>query len=270
MHWILFGTIAVFVLQLIATTWFRSPVLSNLFALSGESIQSGYVWTLLSYGLLHSTEGMWLLHIGFNMLMLYFFGRHLVGVLGNKLFCWLYFMSVLIGGTAWLLFNFTGSGPLVGASGGVFGVIIYFICLNPNQRIGFFFLPITFTPRTMAYIILGYTGLGFLFFELPGTTTVAHSAHLGGALAGYLFYKLICSSIPDLGTRKPRVEMPQWFKKKPKAAPKSGKFKVNITNRRHLQAEVDRILDKINSEGFGSLTEEEKKILDQAKDILSR
>jgi hypothetical protein len=45
---------------------------------------------------------------------------------------------------------------------------------------------------------------------------------------------------------------------------------VNITNRDHLRAEVDRILDKINSEGFGALTEDEKRRLDEARDLLSR
>ncbi len=270
MHWILYGTVAVFLLQLIAEAWFKSPVMSTLFALSGESIRSGYVWTLVTYGFLHGTEGFWLVHIGINMLILYLFGRHLVGVIGNKLFWWLYLVSTLVGGTVWLLFNFTRGVPVVGASGAVFGVVICFICMNPSQRIGFFFIPVSFTPKTIAYILLGYTAIGFLFFELPGATNVAHSAHLGGALAGYLFFKLIYGSLPELGSQKPRVEMPQWFRKKPKRAPQTGKFQVNISNRRDLQAEVDRILDKINSDGFGSLTDEEKKILDQAKDILSR
>ena len=268
MHWILYGTIAVYILQLITVNWFQSPVMASFFALSAEAIRNGFVWTLVSYSFLHGN----LLHILINMLLLYLFGRELVVVLGGKLFCWLYFVSALVGGTVWLAFNFgPAGGHVVGASGAVMGTIIFFIAMNPNRPMGFFFIPLAIRPRTIAYIILGINVVGFLFAELPaGGDNVAYSAHLGGALAGYLFYKLLYRSLPELGTQKPRVEMPTWFKKKPKQTPQTGKYRVNITNRRDLQAEVDRILDKINSDGFASLTDEEKKILDKAKDILSR
>lgn len=267
MHWILYGTIAAFVLQMIAANWFQSPAVTEIFALSSDSIRHGFLWTLLTYGFLHGN----FLHIAINMLLLYLFGRELVVVLGGKLFCWLYFVSALVGGTVWLAFNLNHPSLLMGASGAVLGLIIFFICMNPDRPMGFFFIPITIRPRTIGYIIIGFNALGFLFAELPrGGDNVAYSAHLGGALAGYLFFKLIYTSLPDLAAQKPKVEVPQWFKKKPKTAAPAGKFQVNVTNRRDLQKEVDRILDKINSEGFGSLSEEEKKILDQAKDILSR
>lgn len=267
MHWILYGTIGAFVLQMIALNWFRNSAVIDLFALSSESIHHGFVWSLLTYGFLHGG----LLHIAVNMLMLYLFGRELVVILGGKLFCWLYFGSALLGGTVWLAFNLTQPAVLMGASGAVLGLIIFFICMDPDRPMGFLFIPISIRPRTIGYIIIGFNVLGFLFAELPGSReNVAYSAHLGGALAGYLFFKLIYSSLPDLSTQKPKVEVPRWFKKKPRSAPAAGKFEVNLTNRRDLQKEVDRILDKINSEGFGSLSEQEKKILDQAKDILSR
>ncbi len=275
MHWILYGTVTVFVLQLITSTWFASEIMTRVFALSTDAIREGYIWTLITYGFLHSTGpgGIMILHIGINMLLLYLFGRELVVVLGGKLFCWLYFVCALVGGTVWLVFNFGHTAPLVGASGAVIGLIIFFICMNPNRPMAFFFIPITIRPITIAYILIGFNLLGFLFAELPRGAQgggTAFSAHLGGALAGYLFFKLIYSSVPELGDRKPRVEVPKWFKRKPRASPSAGKYEINLTNRRDLQKEVDRILDKINSEGFGSLSEEEKKVLDQAKDILSR
>lgn len=273
MHWILYGTIAVFIIQLITHTWFNQPgAMSSILALSSEAIRTGFIWTLVTYAFLHGG----LLHIGINMLLLYLFGRELVVVLGGKLFCWLYFVSALVGGAVWLAFNLSPGSSVVGASGAVMGLIIFFICMSPTRPMGFFFIPLSIRPKTIAYILIGFNLVGLLFWEIPDTAAgqggerVAFSAHLGGALAGYLFFKLIYGSLPELGSQKPRVEMPQWFKKKPKTTPKAGKYQVNITNRRHLQAEVDRILDKINSDGFGSLTEEEKKILDQAKDILSR
>ncbi len=274
MHWILYVTIGVFIAQLIVQNWFQSGAMHHLFALSSDSLRNGFVWTLITYGFLHGG----LLHIGINLLLLYLFGRELVVVLGGKLFCWLYFGSALVGGAVWLAFNLNQPSTLVGASGAVLGLIIFFICMHPNRPMAFFFIPISIRPRTIGYIIIGFNVIGFLFAELPGLgqpggDNVAYSAHLGGALAGYLFHRLIYSSAPEIGSANPSVEVPQWFKKKQKKRPAGagvGKYQVNITNRKDLQKEVDRILDKINSEGFGSLSEDEKKTLDQAKDILSR
>jgi hypothetical protein len=64
------------------------------------------------------------------------------------------------------------------------------------------------------------------------------------------------------------IELPRWFRLRKKAA--APRFQVNLTNRTDLRAEVDRILDKINSEGFGALNEEEKRLLDEARDLLGR
>ena len=61
-----------------------------------------------------------------------------------------------------------------------------------------------------------------------------------------------------------------WMKNAQKSGAPAPSYKVNIGNRENLRAEVDRILDKINSQGFGALTAEEKRILDEARDLLSR
>jgi len=72
-----------------------------------------------------------------------------------------------------------------------------------------------------------------------------------------------------LPRRRTEIELPGWVKKKPAAAAPAP-FQVNLTHRDNLRAEVDRILDKINSRGFGALTAEEKRTLDEARDLLSR
>ena len=93
-------------------------------------------------------------------------------------------------------------------------------------------------------------------------------------LAALAFYRVMVSPVPlRIPWPKPASSAipPEWVKKAAKAAP-PGKthFTVNLTGRDQLKAEVDRILDKINSKGFASLTPEEKKTLDDAKDLLSR
>jgi hypothetical protein len=67
------------------------------------------------------------------------------------------------------------------------------------------------------------------------------------------------------------IELPRWLRKSQKAAAAApAKFKLNLSSREDLRTEVDRILDKINSDGFSALTAEEKRLLDEARDQLSR
>ena len=76
----------------------------------------------------------------------------------------------------------------------------------------------------------------------------------------------------SLARARPEIELPRWMKQRKAArspAPAPA-FSVNVGDRGHLRAEVDRILDKINSDGFGALTPEEKHLLDEARDLLSR
>ncbi|MGA3007777.1 MAG: DUF6576 domain-containing protein, partial [Opitutaceae bacterium] len=98
-----------------------------------------------------------------------------------------------------------------------------------------------------------------------------HLARLGVMAAAVGFYFLYENRLKyDLAlASRPAVELPRWLRKTPRAA-RSPVYRVNLSNRDDLRAEVDRILDKINSAGFGALTADEKQILDEAKDLLSR
>lgn len=276
LKWILLSTIAIFVLQTIFSLWFRQiPVLSgfflNFFALSTAHLQQGFLWTLVTYAFLHGS----LFHILGNMLLVFFIGRELVPLLGAKRFTQLYFASAFIGALFWLVVDFvTPPGVLVGASASGLALLTLFACIYPNKPITvliYFVIPVTIKPKYLAYIALAVSLVGLLFFELPQAegSRVAHSAHLGGMLTGWLFFQYVFGK-PEKVRSRPTVEAPSWFRKKAGAKKSSGKFAVNITNRQVLKKEVDRILDKINSQGFGSLSEEEKKVLDRARDLLSK
>jgi hypothetical protein len=113
---------------------------------------------------------------------------------------------------------------------------------------------------------------GLLLYELPGTSPIAHSAHLGGIFAGIIYYRYVHNRArASFGSSSSgtSVEPPEWFKRK-KTIHRNMTYQVNRSNRDELQKEVDHILDKINASGFGSLSDKEKQTLDQAKDILSR
>ncbi len=291
---ILVITIAVFVLQQIMNVFFpgengsENRFLTEWFALSGNNFKALKVWTIFSYGLLHSTSGIF--HILGNMLGLYFIGRIIEPLLGRERFLMLYIAGSILGGLVYLAFHINDSPygilngvpiyqVMVGASASVFGILALFCLLYPERPITlllFFVLPVTMRPKWILRISLAISVGGLLLYELPksqsGFGSVAHSAHLGGLFAGMLYHRFFHNRAGNLfgsATSKPSVELPEWFKRKQKTERKIS-YKVNRSNREELQKEVDRILDKINARGFGSLTETEKTTLDQAKDILSR
>ena len=113
-------TVAVFVLQQVMNVFFPgiggrdNRFLSEWFALSGQNFRELKVWTILSYGFLHSTAGFF--HIFGNMLGLFFIGRIIEPLIGRERFLGLYLGGALIGGLVYLCFHFSGSGPVVGAS----------------------------------------------------------------------------------------------------------------------------------------------------------
>lgn len=280
LKWILIGTIAVYLLQTIFARWFSQSqffvsFFDRFFALSSSNVAEGKIWTLITYAFLHDPGNIF--HIVGNMFVVFFIGRIILPVLGPRRFGQLYFGAALIAGIFWLTVAiFVGGGVVIGASGAAMGLLVFFACLHPNKPITlllFFVIPVTLKPKYIVYGLLAFDLFGFLFSELPGTalTHTAHSAHLGGMLAGYLFFRYLHAR-PTSPRRKggASVEVPAWFKKKSRQKNEPQRFSINITNRQKLKKEVDRILDKINSEGFGALSEEEKQILDRAKDLLNR
>lgn len=272
--------IAVFVLQNVMNVFFpglggrNNQLVTNWFALSGANIQELKLWTIITYGFLHSTQN--LMHIFGNMLGLFFIGRILEPILGKKQFLALYFGTAIIGGLTYLCLHINGYSPVIGASASVFGLLAFFCLIRPNQPITlliFFIIPVTLKPKWVFWGIIGISAFAMLVYELPGQSYVAHSAHLGGIVAGILYYRFIYQKEISFGARSnnPSVELPDWFKRKKKTEQKIT-YRVNRStmNRDELQKEVDRILDKINASGFGSLEAHEKQTLDRAKDILSR
>jgi membrane associated rhomboid family serine protease len=288
---LLFATVGVFVLQQLLNVLFPGQLpnrtngfLTEWFALSGEHFRQLKVWTPLSYTFLHSTNG--LMHILGNMLGLFFLGRIIEPLVGRSQFLALYFGGTLLGAVAYLAFHYNDGFPVVGASASVFALLAFFCRLRPEQPITlllFFVLPITLKPKWVFWIALGITVSGILGGELPSllgtgpiTTNIAHSAHLGGFLCGVLFYQYIHQGNGlaffkrfSKGPARASAEPPSWFKRRNKST-KNLNYSVNRKSNNALQAEVDRILDKINVSGFGSLTKDEKDTLDRAKDILSQ
>ena len=108
---------------------------------------------------------------------------------------------------------------------------------------------------------------GFFFSELNNSGSIAHSAHLGGLMGGALVFFYLQSGrvFPKFVLiSKTKIESKFSFKSKGLKS----EYKVNFSTTDEIQTEVDRILDKINDSGFGSLTKEEKLTLEKSKGLL--
>ncbi|MDF3059197.1 MAG: Rhomboid family protein [Rariglobus sp.] len=272
--WLICAIAGGYVVENISRLLFSESVdagLLRLLTLSFDGITSGFVWTLATHALIHDPHS--LLHLVLTLLALYVFGRAVVAEIGAKHLLAVFIAAVVSGGVAWLAVNGAQGGQLYGASAGVSALIVLFACLAPNQPITFFLIDIGMRAKHLAIGLLVLEVLGLVLMEIPGRGSwfaMSHSAHLGGMLAGWLYFRYFHRRDWLDSDEKPAIELPQWLRKARKAETPAPSFKVDISSAEEMRAEIDRILDKINSEGFQSLTAEEKHRLDHARDHLSR
>ena len=141
-------------------------------------------WQVITYAFLHGGLG----HLFFNMLGLWMFGSELERVWGPKRFIHFYTASVLAAAAAQLLITaLLGSTfPTVGASGGLFGLLLAFGMMFPNRTIVPLFPPI---PMKAKVFVALYGGLELLLGVTGSASGVAHFAHLGGMLGGFLMLR---------------------------------------------------------------------------------
>jgi len=174
--------VAVFLLQQAGGTW-----LFEWFALwppsSGPSFGPDFqLWQLVTYSFLHGSVA----HIFFNMFALYMFGADTERLFGSRFFAAFYFVSVLAAAICHLVVT-TWMGaepaPTVGASGGIYGVLLAYGIYFPNRQLMLLFPPIPMRARTM---VIAYAALELVFGVTGTAAGVAHFAHLGGMLGGYL------------------------------------------------------------------------------------
>jgi membrane associated rhomboid family serine protease len=273
--WLLSSIAAAFVVQVVFARSF--PIgLEWLFGLSPAGLKAGHVWTLVTYGFLHSTDN--LLQVIAYLLVIYFAGREILPILGGRRFIAFYVASLVAGGAFWLALHWRHPDLLMGASAAVSALIILYACFFPNREttlLLFFFLPVTLKPRYIAYALIAIDLCGLVFYEMMGAAPpfyAAHSAHLGGMAAGWIYFRYLHDPNWSFAPGRAENELPRWMKQRgaAKAAIAAPTTSANIGDRGNLRAEVDRILDKINSDGFGSLSADEKRVLDEARDLISR
>lgn len=227
----------------------------DIFGLSLGALKSLRLWTPLTYQFVHASP--W--HLIANMFGLFFLGRMLLSLVRPSQIVWIYLLGGFAGGALQLVWNAAfGDAIVIGASASVLAIVIAVATLIPYERIRlllFFVLPINLTLRQVAWLILAGNVLTLLFGVSSSSEQVAVMAHFGGMLWGWVHIRFGFHTNPPV-----RVILPE---KKPKAAPRRPKGPF-------VRSDVDAILDKINEQGFQSLTPEERKVLDRSSKDLSR
>ncbi|MEO6245095.1 MAG: rhomboid family intramembrane serine protease [Opitutaceae bacterium] len=282
--WLLSAIVAGSALQMIlGAEWFRGADrrVVETFGLSISALKQGHLWTLLTYSFLHSTG--FIFHVIVNGLALFFLGRELAPILGTKRFLGLYAAAILMGALAWAGVHWNdSSSPLIGATAGVMALLAVFSCFFPNERVSFllfFAFPVTLKPKHVLWTVATLEGLGLTLCEIPAVPlpfdlALACSAHLGGLAVGLLYHRFVHHARwfnpDDRAPAEPVRQAVLAHHAAQSAATEEFVPTAPPKSRDDIRAEVDRILDKINSEGMTALSAEEKRVLAEAKSFLGR
>jgi membrane associated rhomboid family serine protease len=175
---LILSNIGVWLLQLVA-----GPLMEGRFALWPLGSPGFEPWQLVTYAFLHDPHN--IAHIFFNMFALYMFGGALEQYWGGRRLVLYYLICVLTAAATQLAVEHAAGGgePVIGASGGVFGILLAFAWYFPRQKL--FVIPIPVPIPAWLFVTL--YGLLELFFGVTGTQAgVAHFAHLGGMAGGAL------------------------------------------------------------------------------------
>jgi membrane associated rhomboid family serine protease len=219
-------------------------------------------WTFVTYMFLHAG----LLHLVFNMLMLYIFGPSVEDRMGGRRF-FLYYLLCGIGGAAssFLLMQAMQVNIILGASGAVMGVAVAFAWYWPNHPVFVFPLP---DPIPAKWLVTFLVGLDLILAWLGASDGIAHLAHLGGVGTALIFLKAqdwqlsrAESRLRD-GTESSVLVTPAARTGRNASTPPSAsRSRGRADSDPRASAEIDRVLDKISASGVESLTPAERKFL---------
>ena len=237
------------------------------------AIFEGRIWEFITFQFIHANLG----HVAFNCVGIFFFGPWMERWWGSLRYLLFYLLCGIAGGLFYAFLLSVGilpdrgpdpgiQIPLVGASAGIYGLLIGVAVLAPHTMVQLLFPPITLTMRQFAFtvislavgVIAGDNFLGWNLFENSG----GEAGHLGGAIAGFILVRFSFllgkrTSSPAVHRGRPDLRPPQFSQ--PKLRP------VTVIDLAAAN-EIDRILDKISQHGFQSLTDEERDLLREASE----
>ncbi|MGB0586981.1 MAG: rhomboid family intramembrane serine protease [Limisphaerales bacterium] len=248
-------------------------------ALFPQRLQNGNVWELLSYQFLHGG----LFHLLINCAMIWFAGRQIEEALGKAKFLVLYLVAGIFGGLLQCALSWSGFLPpagVVGASAGIFGLIAAFAMVYWERELTFLIMFVIPVRMKAKYLLIALAVIGVLGV-ISKEGGIAHGAHLGGMIWGVLFILLFIQGGTYSGAEPWWDQLRDRFSSGHRRkvvtidggarAYSRGQIKAEeVDEVDFVESEVDPILDKISEKGIQSLTERERKILEQARKKMRR
>ncbi len=251
--WLLIVNLGVFLIQIVWDLATRDSGTGPLSWYLGVTVRDFWQpWRYITFQFLHSTGWIW--HIALNMLGVYMLGTPLETHWGSNRFLKFYLSCGVVAGIAYVIMaaamRLDPNVPIIGASGGVYAIVLAAAVLFPHFRLLILFFPVPI--RLAAVLIFGVMIMTVLGALSGGVTPDAFSqaAHLGGAAAAAMWIWVL----PRLG--EARADFRRQIQQ--------GAWEKTVKQRQAEQAEIDRILDKIRNQGLTSLTDKERRTLQQA------
>ena len=208
------------------------------------------IWQPFTYLFFHG--GIW--HVLINMFVLWMFGSELERLWGKNHFLKFYFVTGVGSGLLTMLFSLQSITPIVGASGAVYGVLLAYGLTYPNRQIYLYGI----IPIKSIWFVIGIGMIAFMS-SFNNISQVSHITHLSGMLIGYLMLK------------RPVEWRSLWFSiRKRTLEYRVVQEEKKATHRQKIEQDIDIILDKINREGFDSLSQKEQDSLYKNSRSLSR
>jgi len=239
---------AAFIVQLVLTSW-NQPFVLEYLGLSDRGINDAYAWQFFTAPLLHNN--IW--HFAADMLVLYFIGRDVEAIIGQRQFLFLYLFGAFSGELGHL-FLMPSDCVLFGASGGVAAIFIAYTTILPELEMTtllLFMVPVRLKMRRLAQIAL-VGAVALLLYDRSGA--VGHSAFVGGAIAGWFYAHLLGFGRTSLLQRVLRQRRLEAARLKSMRADQ------------FVAEEIDPLLEKISQRGLASLSRRERRLLEQARE----
>jgi len=273
-QWLLALNIGVYFLQL---TLFSPDAVFSTLALDPARFPRSW-WTIVTYMFVHA----WLAHLAFNMFTLWMFGPRVEHAWGTRAFVQFYLWCGLGGAVAHLLF--AQNSAVIGASGAISGVLVAYALHWPDDEVYLFGV----IPMKSRWLIAAMIAMNIIFALSP-SSGIDWTAHVGGMAFGWLFLKLYSlggldrvrgwvSSVPDESEEMPRAvprrrsSMRDRGRSVDEVVARSNA--VVLRERKPLQhapkqetpqeyaTRVNQVLDKISQQGIGSLSRDERRLLE--------
>ena len=238
----------IFLLQTVART---EGLFFPLFGLVPKMVWSEFmIWQPFTYLFFHG--GIW--HVLINMFVLWMFGSELERIWGKGHFLKFYFVTGAGAGLVTMIFGLNSMTPIVGASGAVYGVLLAYGLTYPNRTVYLYGI----IPIKSLWFVIGIGVIAFMS-SFDNVSQISHLTHLSGMMIGYLMLK------------RPVRFNDLWFTIRKRTLEYKIKHEEKkVSQHQAIEREIDRILDKINREGFDSLTDEEHDRLYKGSQSLSR